>query len=182
MKSRYECKTGCIWLRCTKKSMFKILINTYGINCSNPWLLRGRIQSRHSRSRIYYVYILIEDHLEGRNAVLSHYCSCVVGKRTLGCCSHIMSIMWYLGWGRYQNNLSPPAQFLDSIIIRHDVENEAYMTNLKMKMSRFHVNIFIVKIYLNIFLNKTSALLFLFTWIIPPFLGILINLNYALHC
>lgn len=40
-----------------------------------------------------------------------------------GCCSHIMSIIWYMGWGRYQNNLTPPAQFLDTII-RHDIENE----------------------------------------------------------
>ncbi|CAG4936703.1 unnamed protein product [Colias eurytheme] len=47
------------------------------------------------------------------------------GKRTLGCCSHVMSILWYLGWGRHQESLSPPALLLDNIIIRHDVENEA---------------------------------------------------------
>lgn len=29
-----------------------------------------------------------------------------------------------MGWGRHQENLSPPAQFLD-LIIKHDVENEA---------------------------------------------------------
>ncbi|KAJ8706070.1 hypothetical protein PYW07_010847 [Mythimna separata] len=93
------------------------------INGIDPWLLRGRIQSRHSSRRIYYVYILVERATQGLDAILGHYCSCIVGKRTLGCCSHVMSIIWYMGWGRYQNNLTPPAQFLD-IIIRHDIEDE----------------------------------------------------------
>lgn len=100
-------------------------LRRYNITATNPWLLRGRIQSRHRQSRTYYTYILVQGDMQGRQAIHSHYCSCIVGKRTLGCCSHIMSILWYLGWGRHQNNLSPPALFLDNIIIRHDVEHEA---------------------------------------------------------
>lgn len=95
------------------------------IDCNDPWLLRGRIQSRHSSRRIYYVYLLLERAEQGPQAILEHYCSCVVGKRTLGCCSHTMSIVWYMGWGRHQEHLTPPAQFLDTII-RQDIENEVY--------------------------------------------------------
>lgn len=38
----------------------------------------------------------------------------------------VMAIIWYLGCGRHENDLRPPALFLDNIIVRHDVENEAY--------------------------------------------------------
>jgi hypothetical protein len=97
--------------------------STESLNWVDPWLLRGRIQSRHSSRRIYYVYILVERATQGLDAILGHYCSCIIGKRTLGCCSHVMSIIWYMGWGRYQDDLTPPAKFLD-YIIRHDIENE----------------------------------------------------------
>lgn len=110
---------------CREPNMNDFSAETY--NWIDPWLLRGRIQSRHSSRRTYYVYILVErlegQDAQGLDAILGHYCSCIIGKRTLGCCAHIMSIIWYMGWGRYQNNLTPPAQFLDTII-RHDIENE----------------------------------------------------------
>ncbi|CAK1583783.1 unnamed protein product [Parnassius mnemosyne] len=41
----------------------------------------------------------------------------IVGKRTVGCYAHIMSIIWYLSWARYQDNIVPPAQILDDILI-----------------------------------------------------------------
>lgn len=66
----------------------------YGITATNVWLLRCRIQSRHARSRIYYSYILIDRQRNCREAIENYYCSCLSGKRTLGCCAHIMSIVW----------------------------------------------------------------------------------------
>lgn len=92
----------------------------------DSWLLRAKIQSRHSGNRTYFVYILINNLMEGRDKVAGWYCSCIVGKRTLGCCSHIMCVIWFMAWGRHQETLlSSPAAFLDSIIVRHDIENEA---------------------------------------------------------
>ncbi|KAF9423713.1 hypothetical protein HW555_001039 [Spodoptera exigua] len=84
-----------------------------------PQLLRGRIKSRHIGQRIYYVYILYEtepinNHIDN---IISHYCSCIVGNRTLGCCCHVMTVIWYLGWARHQNTLSSPASFLDHVLI-----------------------------------------------------------------
>ncbi|XP_035452082.2 uncharacterized protein LOC118277412 [Spodoptera frugiperda] len=86
---------------------------------SRPQLLRGRIKSRHIGQKIYYVYILYEteptiNHLDD---ILSYYCSCIVGNRTLGCCCHVMTVIWYLGWARHQNTLSSPATFLDNVLI-----------------------------------------------------------------
>ncbi|XP_045494474.1 uncharacterized protein LOC123693428 [Colias croceus] len=97
-----------------------------GLFLENLWLLRAKIDSRHAGNRTYFVYILINNGMQGRDKLEGHYCSCIVGKRTLGCCSHIMSVIWFLGWARHQNVFPlPPALFLDTIIVRHDVENEA---------------------------------------------------------
>ncbi|XP_052742778.1 uncharacterized protein LOC112055836 [Bicyclus anynana] len=88
------------------------------LSASNrSWLLRGRIQSRHISRKTYFVYILVDSSLRGREAILNYYCNCIVGKRTVGCCAHVMSIIWYLSWARYQENIVPPAQFLDDILI-----------------------------------------------------------------
>lgn len=81
------------------------------------WLLRGRIRSRHISNKIYFVYILVDSSSTGREAILKHYCNCIVGNRTVGCCAHIMSIIWYLGWARHQSIITPPAEFLDNIVI-----------------------------------------------------------------
>lgn len=30
------------------------------------------------------------------------YCECKVGPRTVGCCAHVASVLWYLGYARNQ--------------------------------------------------------------------------------
>ncbi|KAJ8721073.1 hypothetical protein PYW08_006538 [Mythimna loreyi] len=83
---------------CREPNINDFSVGTF--NWINPWLLRGRIHSRHSSRRIYYVYILVERATQGLDAILGHYCSCIVGKRTLGCCSHVMSIIMVHGMGQ----------------------------------------------------------------------------------
>lgn len=36
----------------------------------------------------------------------TYCCSCLVGNRTVGCCWHVMTLLWYLGWARHQVNIS----------------------------------------------------------------------------
>ncbi|XP_047029464.1 uncharacterized protein LOC124637154 [Helicoverpa zea] len=86
----------------------------------NHWLLRGKIQSRHISRKIYYVYIIINNNVSGREAVEHYCCNCIVGRRTVGCCAHTMTILWYLGWARHETNITPPAQFLDDLLIKYD--------------------------------------------------------------
>lgn len=88
-------------------------------NCT---LLRGKIQSRHISRKIYFVYILHNNDLQGRDAIKEYCCNCLVGRRTVGCCAHVMTIVWYLSWARHENNVTPPAQFLDNILIVYDSE------------------------------------------------------------
>ncbi|XP_023940272.2 uncharacterized protein LOC112047391 [Bicyclus anynana] len=83
-------------------------------------LIRGKIKSRHVSRRQYYVYIIIENNVNGRGGIKEYYCSCLVGKRTVGCCAHTMTLIWYLGWARRQENITAPAGFLDEIVLRDD--------------------------------------------------------------
>lgn len=88
-------------------------------SAQNATLLRAKIQSRHISRKIYFVYI-VYDNNEGREAIIQYCCNCIVGRRTVGCCAHVMTIMWYLGWARHQNNINPPAQFLDNVLLTYN--------------------------------------------------------------
>lgn len=61
-------------------------------------LLKVKIQSRHTTSKQYNVFI------EYNNAeVNGWFCQCKAGARTVGMCAHIASIVWYLAYARYTN-------------------------------------------------------------------------------
>ncbi|KAF9410990.1 hypothetical protein HW555_010122 [Spodoptera exigua] len=89
------------------------LINKFGV----------RLQNRADADQIlnYYVYILVANGVNGREGILEYYCNCI-GRRTVGCCAHVMTLVWYLGWARYENNIVAPAAFLDEVVVREDIE------------------------------------------------------------
>lgn len=60
-------------------------------------IIRCRVQSRHSNATRYYAWIRysLED-----NTIKAWYCQCRSGARTLGCCGHVGSIIWYLSYAR----------------------------------------------------------------------------------
>lgn len=92
---------------------------------ANKLLLRCKIRSRHVANKQYMQYILLN--LNGEDwcqKIEEYYCSCIIGKRTVGSCAHVMTIVWFLGWARFQNNVLPPAIFLDGILVREDIENK----------------------------------------------------------
>jgi len=56
------------------------------------------------------------------NPILGTYCSCKSGARTLDVCVHVASILWYLGFGRFNENDAqyPSTRFLEVV---HDSRN-----------------------------------------------------------
>eukprot|EP00733_Pompholyxophrys_punicea_P000478 Pompholyxophrys_punicea_v1_NODE_135_length_3273_cov_11.162523.p3 type:complete len:160 gc:universal NODE_135_length_3273_cov_11.162523:2494-2973(+) len=58
-------------------------------------LIRVRIQSRHTGSVQYWAWI--EYSLE----VTGSYCTCSAGMRTVGCCAHVASVVWFLSYARH---------------------------------------------------------------------------------
>lgn len=76
-------------------------------------LICVHIKSRHVSSKQYYLWIKY-DSIPGHSvdAVQGWYCTCPVGSRMVGCCSHIASVLWYLGYAKYNLPLSKIQQSL----------------------------------------------------------------------
>ena len=63
-----------------------------------PDLVRVRLQSRHKNSTKYFVWVQ-----HSATDVTGWYCQCKAGQRTVGCCAHVATVVWYLGWARHHN-------------------------------------------------------------------------------
>ncbi|CAH2100916.1 unnamed protein product [Euphydryas editha] len=86
------------------------------------WMIQGRIQSRHVRAKLYYVYVVIDNDnaLNGRESIKHYYCTCHIGKRTVttystGCCAHCMTIVLNYAKDRH---VIPPSPSLENVIMR----------------------------------------------------------------
>ena len=64
-------------------------------------LLQVQIKSRHSRNVIHKLWIQYD--VNKNDCVSGWYCTCKVGSRVVGCCAHVASVMWYLGYQRWQD-------------------------------------------------------------------------------
>jgi len=58
-------------------------------------LLRVKIQSRHTSSKKYILWIRYSP-----TDVCAWYCTCRAGARVVGMCSHIAAVVWYLSQAR----------------------------------------------------------------------------------
>ena len=98
-------------------------LSSHGLSIGDPMLIRGRIQSRHPSSTRYFIYILIDklifanEEKDGVDAVSCYYCSCPNGFRTVGCCAHVATVLWFLGFGRHQSEIPIPAAFLNDVCV-----------------------------------------------------------------
>lgn len=83
----------------------------------NEDIVRFRFRSAHKNSCVYQTYVQYNS-----TEVIGWYCTCIAGTRTLGCCSHIASAIWFLGYEHYQltTNRQPSATNTHNI---HYAEN-----------------------------------------------------------
>ena len=75
-----------------------------------PGLLRAEVHSRHKHNTFYKVYVKYQPNGRGSDAIIGYVCRCKVGSRTVGCCSHITSVLWFLGYARYKGPIKRPAR------------------------------------------------------------------------
>lgn len=59
-------------------------------------LVLVRFKSRFQSARTHSTYVLFDINGVGKDVVKAHCCSCKNGLRTIGCCSHIMTIIWFV--------------------------------------------------------------------------------------
>lgn len=75
------------------------------LQCHN--VVRIQIQSRHTSSQIYNLWI---EYSDGINPITLWYCQCKSGAKTVGCCAHIASVLWYLRYYRHNDVPLRPVQ------------------------------------------------------------------------
>lgn len=99
----------------------------------DPALLRFRIYSRFRNQTRYQLWVCFrinneeDDEGEEDGPILGYYCTCKAGARTIGCCAHVASILWYLGWARYQQYIKYPSRALLNFILdaaNRNVDND----------------------------------------------------------
>lgn len=89
-----------------------------------PVLLMLNIKSRFVAARTYRSFVLFDENGHGRDVILGYYCSCKNGLRTVGCCSHTMTTVYYLGYAQYNGGIKEPSKHLRDIFNHQQVENE----------------------------------------------------------
>ncbi|CAF1095286.1 unnamed protein product, partial [Brachionus calyciflorus] len=86
-------------------------------NDEDSKIVFAKIQSRHSNSLKYKIFLRFKPHSNNLDN-LSWVCSSKTGKRTLGCCSHVAALIYFMGYGRYHlENIPKPGIKLKKIII-----------------------------------------------------------------
>jgi len=100
------------------------------VHKSAPDLIRVRLQSRHKNSAKYFVWVQFSPKTETKKGTITGwYCQCKAGARTVGCCAHVATSIWFLGYARHHGyrpspnihnfwrqviNANAAAQFVDS--------------------------------------------------------------------
>lgn len=84
---------------------------------ADPALIMLNIGSRFVSSKYWKAYVLFSRIASGSNAILGYCCSCKVGLRTVGCCSHVMTALYYLGYAQFNGGISQKAKHLKNIFI-----------------------------------------------------------------
>lgn len=60
-----------------------------------PRLLLANMKSRFVSQKFHKAYVLIDLNGNGSEKIIAYCCTCKNGLRTIGCCSHVTSIIWY---------------------------------------------------------------------------------------
>lgn len=95
------------------KSIFKNLIEKYRI--TSPIVILSIFESRFRNNVKHYVYILADQAINGREGIISYYCDCQHGRRLVGCCTHVLAFIAYLGYYRFHTDeIKGISEFIDN--------------------------------------------------------------------
>jgi len=63
-------------------------------------------EEKSTKYKTYVQYVPNKNDCDG----IEWYCTCLSGCRTVGCCSHIASVIYYLSNAKWNNDFVAPAQ------------------------------------------------------------------------
>lgn len=81
-------------------------------------------QSRHSKNTKYRIFIEYLPNTDGYSSIIGWICTCKVGHRTVGCCSHIATLILYLSHAKYKNDYVEHCKKFKSYLITISKESE----------------------------------------------------------
>lgn len=81
-----------------RRSVQPINYQEFGFNIQQPLLIKSKLHSRFRGAKEHTQFVLIDQSLTGVDAVVGYFCNCECGSRTVGVCSHLMTIIYYLSY------------------------------------------------------------------------------------
>lgn len=79
-----------------------------------PILVKTKMKSRFRSGVSLDSYILVDGSKRGADAIKAYCCECKHGLRTVGCCSHIMTTIYFLSYARHNGRFRPVAPYLNN--------------------------------------------------------------------
>ena len=79
-------------------------------------LIKTGLFSRHSAAVKHHQFVLLNKSKEGIQMLEEYYCTCKVGMRTIGCCAHVATVVWYFCHACHLPSIHLPAQSLSAIL------------------------------------------------------------------
>ena len=76
-----------------------------------PTIIRLDIRSRRMQRKSYRVHVEYEPSRDGVDGIKRFCCDCKNGRRTIGCRSHVATVVYYLAYARRQQAILRPAAF-----------------------------------------------------------------------
>ncbi|XP_076246511.1 uncharacterized protein LOC143186687 [Calliopsis andreniformis] len=91
--------------------------NNINIHClkENNDIVKFQDKWRHINSKTYRCYIDYTPNSIGVSGIKRYCCECPNGNRTIGCCSHVAAIIYYLSHARYLSTIVRPAKILSKM-------------------------------------------------------------------
>lgn len=102
----FECPSNIL------QSYFAKIIDQKKI--TKPVLVLTQLSSRFRSKTSYDSFILADISKNGPDSIITYYCNCKHGLRTIGCCSHVMSTIFYLSYARHTGDFKPVAPYLET--------------------------------------------------------------------
>lgn len=80
-----------------------------------PTIIKLNVRSRHVNSKYYRLFIDYVPNMNSVEGIRGYCCDCPNGNRTVGCCAHVASVIYYLAHARYLSRILRPAEILSKI-------------------------------------------------------------------
>ena len=84
-------------------------------------ILKIQVQSRHVSRKLYRCFVEYEPNSVGVSGIKRYACECANGRRTVGCCSHIATVVYYLSHARYLSKIVKPAEILSDLFTTQNI-------------------------------------------------------------